>query len=105
MRLGGAADSWRALRQFLKSHCGGATAWALSGNQLVTRELRMKPERSMFLATGGAQLRWLQYSILPDTPPAAEVRRQQRAEGSGDEAEGSWFTGGRVTRRGSRTPW
>ncbi|KAG5177117.1 hypothetical protein JKP88DRAFT_265158 [Tribonema minus] len=77
MRLGGAADSWRALRQFLKSHCGGATAWALSGNQLVTRELRMKPERSMFLATGGAQLRWLQYSILPDTPPAAEVRRQQ----------------------------
>eukprot|EP00953_Heterococcus_sp_UTEX-ZZ885_P032558 16994-Heterococcus_DN1.PRE.6 len=62
------------------SQCGGSTAWVLSGNADVTRELRMKSEKSVFLALGGTEMRWLQYKMLAP-------RHDSRSDAPGSECK------------------
>lgn len=71
--------SWDGLLQFLRREVAEKDAWVLSGNPELSRLLRMKSDRNMFLATGGVELRWLKYHLH-------EYRGDRRARGprSGD---------------------
>lgn len=57
-------ESWTSLRIFLRDVCPeGTTAWILSGNSKVTRNLKLRRSQSIPLQTGQQQMRWLQYNI------------------------------------------
>lgn len=60
---GGVEKSWRDLLEFLRREVAEKDAWVLSGNPVLSRILGMKSERNMFLATGGVELRFLQYHL------------------------------------------
>lgn len=59
----GADQSWQGLLEFLRREVAEKDAWVLSGNPSLSRVLRMKSEQSMYLATGGVELRWLKYHM------------------------------------------
>lgn len=74
-RIGSGEDlieSWRSLGHLLKKHCGGATAWILSGNKEVTRHLGMRTSRRIPVMNGPIECRWLQYEIRERRPDAAQ---------------------------------
>ncbi len=58
-------QTWRQLGQFLKSNCGGATAWLLSGDAAITQPLRMKAARRVPIQIGPVDARWIRYDVLP----------------------------------------
>ena len=60
-----AEGSWRGLLEFLRRELAEKDAWVLSGNPSLSRVLRMKSEQNVYLATGGIELRWLQYRLHP----------------------------------------
>jgi putative N6-adenine-specific DNA methylase len=57
------ARSWKELGRFFKGRCGGSTAWVLSGNPEVTRNLGMKTSRRVPLQVGPIECRFLRYEI------------------------------------------
>jgi putative N6-adenine-specific DNA methylase len=65
-RLGGdgTEETWQQLGQFLKTHCGGALAYLLSGDADLTRALRMKAARRHPVQIGPVDARWIRYEIL-----------------------------------------
>ncbi|CAM9904507.1 unnamed protein product, partial [Discosporangium mesarthrocarpum] len=62
-RLGDAEASWQGLLHFLRRELAERDAWVLSGNPDISRALRMKSDKNMFLSSGGVELRWLKYHL------------------------------------------
>ncbi len=58
-------QTWEQLGRFLKAHCGGATAWLLSGDSALTRPLKMKASRRHPIRIGPVDARWIRYDVLP----------------------------------------
>ena len=63
--------SWNELGRFLKQHCGGATAWVLSGHPALTAQLRLRAARRHPVRNGPLDCRWLRYELLEPRPPAS----------------------------------
>ena len=68
--------TWEQLGRFLKTRCGGTTAWLLSGDAALTHPLRMKAARRHPIRIGQVDARWIRYEVLPprdreddDSPP------------------------------------
>ena len=70
LRMDGAdlEQTWQQLGQFLKSHCGGATAWLLSGDAALTRPLRMRAAQRHPVRIGQVDARFIRYEVLPPKP-------------------------------------
>lgn len=58
-----ADKSMRALGDFLKARCSGASAFVLSGNKALTRHLRLRAAQRYPVAAGPIECRWLRYDI------------------------------------------
>lgn len=56
------ADTWYRLGAWLKGLDGG-TAWVLSGDPSLTRNLRLKTSRRVPILNGGLDCRWLRYEL------------------------------------------
>lgn len=56
-------DTWYALGQWAKANVGGGTAWILSGEPSLTRNLQMKTSARIPIANGGIACRWLRYDV------------------------------------------
>ena len=56
-------STYHRLGEWLKRHCRGWTAWILSGNPSLSRELQMKASRRMAVSNGTIDCRWLCYPI------------------------------------------
>lgn len=63
-------QAWYDLGQFFRRRCGGATAWVLSGDPGLTRDLRMRAEQRIPVANGPIDCRWIHYQILEGRPDA-----------------------------------
>lgn len=61
-------QSWRELGRFVKRHCGGKTAWVLSGNHELSRFLHMRAARKIPVYNGALDCRLLEYEVLPPRP-------------------------------------
>lgn len=57
------AASWRALGTFLHQECSNASAYVLSGDPQLTRELRLRSSHKHPLRNGPVDCRWLRYEI------------------------------------------
>ena len=71
-RLGGEDDliaSWRDLGQFLRTRCGGAKAFVLSGNPELTRHVGMRADRKWPLHNGPIDCRLLRYEVRSQSEP------------------------------------
>lgn len=91
MRLRDAEESWDSLLSFLRQR--SRDAWILSGNPDMQSFLRLRAERYLALAQGGAQLRWLHYIIHQADGP----------EGGRSSARQNYYGGqGRRSRRSSQ---
>lgn len=65
-RLGGdgeAERSWEELGDFLRTHCGGVTAWVLSGRPSLGRAMRLKASRKIPVHNGPIECRLLRYEV------------------------------------------
>jgi len=65
-RLGEGDDlraSWRDLGAFLRARCAGATAWVLSGNPELGRDLGLRASRKVPVRNGPLDCRWLRYEV------------------------------------------
>ena len=67
VRLGAeeAEQTWTELGRFLKAHCGGATAYLLSGDAALTRPLHLRAARRHPIQIGQIDARWIRYEVLP----------------------------------------
>ena len=69
-------ESWKDLGDFFRTHCGGATAFVLCGEPVLTRELGMRADRKLPVKIGPVDCRLLVYPIRDrrgepqDRPPA-----------------------------------
>ncbi len=54
---------YEELGDFVKKNASGWQLWVLSGNQNLTRSLRMKSSRKIPVSNGGIDCRWLKYEI------------------------------------------
>ena len=79
-RIEGAVESWASLSKFLRREAAPSRAYTLSGNADVTRELRMKASTRHRIVSGGVDLRWLKYQVLPP---------KKRVEGGWGGGEGA----------------
>ncbi len=68
--------AWTDLGRFLKAHCGGATAYLLSGDAALTRPLKMRAARRHPVRIGPVDARWVRYEVLP--PRASAPRSTPR---------------------------
>lgn len=78
-----AEQSWIGLLEFLRREVADKNAWVLSGNPSLSRVLRMKSERNVYLATGGVELRWLQYRLHAYRGDSTRRRRSRGGGGGG----------------------
>ena len=62
-------STYRCLGAWLRQQCRGWTAWVLSGNPALSRELKMKASRRLPVSNGSIDCRWLCYPIHPRNPP------------------------------------
>ena len=62
---GGIEPFYAGLGKALKDHCGGWTAWILSGNADATRALKLKASRRIPLMNGPIDCRLLRYDLRP----------------------------------------
>ena len=51
------------LGMFAKTFASGWQLWMLSGNQNLTRFIRMKSNRRFAISNGGIDCRWLNYLV------------------------------------------
>ena len=63
-----AGDAWRKLGIFLKREMPNQSAFVLSGDPSVSREIYMRANRKHVLGIGGVDTRLLRYDILPPKP-------------------------------------
>ena len=63
-----AGDAWRKLGVFLKREMPNESAFVLSGDPSVSREIFMRASRKHVLGIGGVDCRLLRYDILPPKP-------------------------------------
>ncbi len=71
-RLGEEDDlvaSWRDLGSFLRTRCGGAKAFVLSGNPELTRHLGMRADRKWPVHNGPIDCRLLRYEVRSQSEP------------------------------------
>jgi len=59
----GVAETWRKLGRFLRGHCAGASAWVLTGNRSLSRELDLEPTDTLALRTGKVECWVLRYDL------------------------------------------
>ena len=52
-------EAWRGLGAFLRRECGGSSAWLLSGDKRLTRELRMRAGSKLSVEQADNSLRFL----------------------------------------------
>ena len=71
------AAVWKDLGSFLKSECGGAEAYVLSGNPYATRHMRLKAEQRQPVTIGGVDCRLLKYSIRGRVAQPSGQQQQQ----------------------------
>jgi putative N6-adenine-specific DNA methylase len=62
---GGIEAFYAGFGKALKDHCGGWTAWILSGNADATRALKLKASRRIPLMNGPIDCRLLRYDLRP----------------------------------------
>ena len=67
-----AGDAWRKLGIFLKREMPNQSAFVLSGNSSISREIYMRASRKHVLGIGGVDTRLLRYDILPPKPKKAD---------------------------------
>lgn len=72
-------STYRRLGAWLRQQCGGWTAWILSGNPALSRELKMKASRRLPVSNGSIDCRWLCYPIHPRNPPTEPDAASGRA--------------------------
>ena len=65
-------QAWSQLGEFLKAHCGEATAFLLSGDAALTQPLRMRAARRHPIRIGPVDARWIRYEVLPPAPRLKE---------------------------------
>ncbi|KAL3915147.1 MAG: hypothetical protein SGPRY_007357, partial [Prymnesium sp.] len=65
LRLEGGDGAWSDLGGFLKRECGGSVAWLLSGEKKLTSQLRMRSSEKKRVESGGLNLLFLRYDVLP----------------------------------------
>jgi len=63
-----AGDAWRKLGIFLKREMPNQSAFVLSGDPSISREIYMRASRKHVLGIGGVDTRLLRYDILPPKP-------------------------------------
>ena len=61
----GLAQTWGQLGTFLKTHCGGATAYLLSGDPTITQGLKLRAARRHPVRIAQVDCRWIRYDVLP----------------------------------------
>ncbi len=66
---------YAGLGKALKDHCGGWTAWILSGNADATRALKLKTSHRIPIMNGPIDCRFLRYDLRPN---ASEGKTQAR---------------------------
>jgi putative N6-adenine-specific DNA methylase len=57
------ADTWFALGRWIKAHAAGGTAWVLSGEPTLTRNLQMRTSARIPVNNGPIACRWLRYDV------------------------------------------
>ena len=67
-----AGDAWRKLGIFLKREMPNQSAFVLSGDPSISREIYMRASRKHVLGIGGVDTRLLRYDILPPKPKKAD---------------------------------
>jgi 23S rRNA G2445 N2-methylase RlmL len=55
--------AWSALSQFVKTQCGGATAYVLSGNVALSQGIKMRCSERWGITVGGQETMLLQYQV------------------------------------------
>ena len=61
----GLETTWSELGTFLKTHCGGATAYLLSGEPTLTQSLKLRAARRHPVRIAQVDCRWIRYEVLP----------------------------------------
>lgn len=61
----GLEQTWGELGTFLKTHCGGATAYLLSGEPTLTQTLKLRAARRHPVRIAQVDCRWIRYEVLP----------------------------------------
>lgn len=88
----GIADSWEALRHFIRDKCPqGTEVFILSGDKAATGTLKLKRDRMIPIQTGDQHLRWIQYTIrgqgmsnMEDEPNSVKMT-QKKIGGAGKQ--------------------
>jgi 23S rRNA G2445 N2-methylase RlmL len=57
------SDAWSALSSFVKTQCGGATAYVLSGNPQLSQAIKMRASEKWGITVGGQETMLLQYQV------------------------------------------
>ncbi|KAK9811854.1 hypothetical protein WJX72_011203 [[Myrmecia] bisecta] len=81
-------SAWQDLSVFLKGQCPNASAYVLSGNKDITRQLFMKAERRIPLTLGGKDCRLLKYQVLPPKPEGLQMPERQTRQPRGFNEQG-----------------
>jgi len=74
-RLGAGDDlieTWHTLGQFFRRELAGRRVFVLSGNQELTRHLRLRANRRHPVRNGPIDCRWLEYELLAARPSPSE---------------------------------
>ncbi len=61
----GLRQTWSQLGTFLKTHCGGSTAYLLSGEPTLTQVLKLRAARRHPVRIAQVDCRWIRYEVLP----------------------------------------